>query len=101
MLFNLSTTTIDDINSLCYSDQFSGQEITCRGIYLVQSHGGCNADFVYLVAVQNTEYVCQWERFDDSELPKILYSTTSAASNAKNRKWMSDCKDRETQNMYS
>ena len=50
-------------------------------MYLVQSHGGCPADFVYLVAVENMNVVCNWERFNQAEIPKILYANGAAASN--------------------
>ena len=31
------------------------QLIKNRGVYLVQSHGGCDEDYVYIVALQNQD----------------------------------------------
>ena len=76
----------DSYFALLFSDQFGGQIITAQGVYLVQVHGGCNGDFVYLVAVQNTEAACDWDRFNESEIPKILYSNSSSPTNANNCK---------------
>lgn len=70
-----------------YSDVYC-RVLTCRGMYIVNSHNGCPYDFVYLVTIQNQEITpCPWERFDNADLPKILYSNdVNEASNALQRK---------------
>ena len=50
-------------------------------MYIVQSHGGCNNDYIWMVLLQNQlDIACNFERIGNNAVPRLLYSPTDKVS---------------------
>lgn len=65
----------------CFSSDSSMRE--SRGMYLCKNHGGCYNDRLWLMTIQThfTDGSCDYDAVNETEIPKILYSPLSVASN--------------------